>query len=40
MKLDSIPELLQRDVLNLGCGRKHLPGAVNLDIAAAPLLTG
>ena len=35
MKLDQIPELLQRDVLNLGCGRKHLPGAVNLDITTA-----
>jgi SAM-dependent methyltransferase len=22
------------DVLNLGCGRKHLPGAVNLDVSA------
>jgi SAM-dependent methyltransferase len=24
-----------RDVLNLGCGTKHLPGAVNLDVTAA-----
>src|SRR5882724_4491884 len=34
MKLAQIPELLRRDVLNLGCGRKHLPTAVNLDITA------
>jgi hypothetical protein len=34
MKLEQIPELLQRDSLNLGCGRKHLPGAVNLDITS------
>jgi SAM-dependent methyltransferase len=32
MKTDLLPELLQRDVLNLGCGRKHLPEAVNLDV--------
>jgi SAM-dependent methyltransferase len=25
-------ELLRREVLNLGCGRKHLEGAVNLDV--------
>ncbi|HEV2989834.1 MAG TPA: methyltransferase domain-containing protein [Candidatus Angelobacter sp.] len=30
-----ISDLLQMDVLNLGCGRKHLPGAINLDITAA-----
>src|SRR5262249_28678989 len=23
-----------RDVLNLGCGRQHLPGAINLDITS------
>jgi len=35
MKSDQRPELLQRDILNLGCGRKHLPGAVNLDVTSA-----
>jgi SAM-dependent methyltransferase len=28
-------ELRERDVLNLGCGRKHAPAAVNLDVTAA-----
>lgn len=28
------PALDQRTVLNLGCGRKHLPNAINLDITA------
>jgi len=35
MKPQQISELLQRDILNLGCGRKHLPGAINLDITTA-----
>ena len=34
MKGDQLHELLQREVLNLGCGRKQLSGAVNLDITA------
>ena len=25
-------EIAQRDILNLGCGRKHLPNAINLDV--------
>jgi len=28
----SVAALMTRSVLNLGCGRKHLPNAVNLDI--------
>jgi hypothetical protein len=35
MNPSQISELLQRDVLNLGCGRKHIPGAINLDITAS-----
>lgn len=32
----SLPhELLRREVLNLGCGRKHVEGAINLDMTRA-----
>ncbi len=33
--LTAFSKLLQRDTLNLGCGHKHLPGAINLDITTA-----
>src|SRR6266700_2081227 len=35
MKTDQISEILQLDTLNLGCGRKHLPGSINLDVTAS-----
>ena len=35
MKSEPMAELLRFDVLNLGCGRKHLPAAINLDVTTA-----
>jgi len=32
MNADTAPTPAARDVLNLGCGKKKLPGAINLDV--------